>query len=155
LAIRQQLVVESPAQGGFKNELASTEVELGRMLAPTDAKRADTLITQGIARARLLVTVDTINNEWKETLVQGLLAQAALFAIRGDAVKRKAALTEALGVAQAAVARAPQNAQWPCYLAEIDLGLARYKQARELLEALDKEGRLPAPRRPLLDRARA
>jgi tetratricopeptide (TPR) repeat protein len=164
LKIRQQLVAESPSQGGFKNELASSEIELGRLLAATFAKRSATLITQGIARARVLVIGDAINNEWKETLTQGLIAQAS--ASREIAIQR-ASYTEALGIAEQAAQRAPQNAHWPGYLAEIHAGLAEtaggdakaakgeWKRVVEILEPLEKEGRLPATRKPLLDRARA
>jgi serine/threonine protein kinase len=169
LATRQQLVAEAPSQGGFKNELASSEVELGRMLATKDAKRADELIKQGIARARMLVAGDTINNEWKETLTQGLLAQAELARARDDSKTRGAVLTEALSVAEDAARNAPQNAHWPGYVAEVHIGLAEvaaasgnaktataeYERVLELLEPLEQAGRLPAPRKSLLDRARA
>ncbi len=169
LAWRQQLVAEAPSQGGFKNELASSEVELGRLLAAKDEKRAAALITQGISRARMLVAGDTINNEWKETLTQGLLAEAELARARGDAKARATALTEALGVAEDAAGRSPQNAHWPGYVAEAHAGLAEvaaatgdakaasaaWKKVVETLEPLATAGRLPAPRKPLLDRARA
>jgi tetratricopeptide (TPR) repeat protein len=169
LATRQQLVAEAPSQGGFKNELAKTEVELGRLLAARDGKRADELIKQGIARARMLVAGDTINNEWKETLTQGLLAQAEAARVRGDHKGRGAVLTEALTVTEDAAAKSPQNAHWPGYVAEVHLGLAEvaaatgdgktaaaaWKRVLEILEPLAKASRLPAPRKPLLDRARA
>jgi serine/threonine protein kinase/tetratricopeptide (TPR) repeat protein len=169
LSLRQQLVKESPSQGGFKNELASSEVELGRLLAARDAKRAAQLVDQGISRARLLVAVDQINNEWKETLTQGLLAQAALAKARGDEKTRGTALDEALGIAQGALERAPQNAHWPGYVAEIQAGLAEHaaatgnakdardawRRVRAILEPLARTGKLPAPRRPLLERALA
>ncbi len=165
LRIRKQLVEESPSQGGFKNELASSEVELGKLLATRDPKRSLALITAGITRARMLVDGDSINNEWKETLTQGLIAQAV--AARTVDV-RAAALREALGVASQATQRAAQNAHWPGYLAEIHIGLAEvaaaagdgktakaeWRLAREILEALDRDGRLAAPRRPLLERSR-
>jgi tetratricopeptide (TPR) repeat protein len=163
LKTRQQLVAESPSQGSFKNELASSEIELGRLLVPTNAKRSDELIKQGVARARNLVVGDMINNEWKETLTQGLIAQAV--AARDQAVRR-ASYAEALGIAEQAAQRAPQNAHWPGYLAEIHTGLAEssgadaktakaeWKRVVEILEPLEKEGRLPATRKPLLDRAR-
>ncbi|HSD86109.1 MAG TPA: serine/threonine-protein kinase, partial [Kofleriaceae bacterium] len=168
LAIRKQLVAESPSQGGFKNELASSEVELGRLLAGKDARRAGELITQGIGRARMLVAGDMINNEWKETLTQGLLAQAVLAKASGDEKARVTALTEALQIANEAVARAPQNAQWPGYVAEIHAGLAdhaastgdakavraEWKLVADVLLPLAASDRLPAPRRALLDRAR-
>ncbi len=163
LKLRKQLVAESPSQGGFKNELASSEIALGRMLAAKDHKRSDELIQSGVARARVLVGGDYINNEWKETLTQGLIAQAAT---ARDAASRAAAFAEALKFAEDATSRAPQNAHWPGYLAEIHIGLAEtapnakvakdeWKLARLILETLDKDGRLPMPRRKLLDRARA
>jgi serine/threonine protein kinase/tetratricopeptide (TPR) repeat protein len=169
LATRKQLVDEAPSQGGFKNELASTEAELGKLLASRDGKRAEELIKNGLARAHMLVAGDMINNEWKETLTQGLLAQGELARARGDTKTRESVLNEALGVADAATSNAPHNAHWPGYLAEIHLGLAEtatargdaktaageYKRVVETLEPLDKAGRLPAPRKPLLERARA
>ena len=161
LGLRRQLVAEAPTQSGFKNELASTEIVLGRVLVPRDAERAHELIAGGLARARELAASDAINNEWKETLVQGLLAQAVA---SSDHEAAASALSEALGVAQAAAARAPGSAQWPGFLAEIHAGLAdaakdahtaaaEWKLVRELLEPLAKDGRLAAQRKPLLERA--
>jgi serine/threonine protein kinase len=162
LGLRRQLVAEAPTQSGFKNELASTEIVLGRLLVPRDAERARELIAGGLGRARELAASDAINNEWKETLVQGLLAQAV--AAQADHEAAAGALSEALGVAQDAAARAPGSAQWPGFLAEIHAGLAaaakdaraaaaEWKLVRELLEPLAKDGRLAAPRKPLLERA--
>ena len=48
LALRTTLVAGSPAQGGFKNELASSEIALGRLLAATAPARAADLIRSGI-----------------------------------------------------------------------------------------------------------
>jgi tetratricopeptide (TPR) repeat protein len=163
LATRQQLVAESPSQGSFKNELASSEIELGRLLAAKEPKRSAELIKQGLARARMLVAGDMINIEWKETLTQGLIAQATA---AGDVVTRRTVLTEALDVAEQAAQRAPQNAHWPGYLAEIHAGLAEsaadgktaraeWKRAREVLEPLAKDNRLAATRKLLLERIRA
>ncbi len=163
LKTRQQLVDESPSQGSFKNELAASEVELGRLLATRDPKRSEELIKGGLARARMLVIGDSINIEWKETLTQGLIAQASA---SRDLATRRAALAEALGVAEAAAQRAPQNAHWPGYLAEIHVGLAEtaadaktakaeWKLALAVLEPLASDGRLAATRRPLLERIRA
>jgi serine/threonine protein kinase/tetratricopeptide (TPR) repeat protein len=163
LKTRQQLVAESPSQGSFKNELASSEIELGRLLVPTNAKRSDELIKQGVARARNLVVGDMINMEWKETLTQGLIAQGS---VARDLAVRRSSYAEALGIAEQAAQRAPQNAHWPGYLAEIHTGLAEtsgadakaakaeWKRVVEILETLEKEGRLAATRKPLLDRAR-
>jgi tetratricopeptide (TPR) repeat protein len=169
LELRKQLVAESPSQGGFKNELASTEVDLARLIAARDAKRADELLQQGIARARMLVAGDMINNEWKETLTQGLLAQSDLARVRGDTKLRGTLLAEAAAIAEAAASKSPQNAHWPGYVAESHVGLAEvaaasgdgrtaaaeWKRVVDTLEPLAKANRLPAPRKPLLDRARA
>jgi len=129
LAIRQQLVAESPSQGGFKNELAASEAELGRLLATKDAKRADELIKDALTRARMLVAGDMINNEWKETLVQGLLAQAEAARARGDVATHTASLTEARGIADEAMNKSPGNVHWPGYVAEIAAGLGDSKRA--------------------------
>ena len=152
LAIRQQLVVEAPAQGGFKNELAGSEIELGRLLAPRDPKRAGELIASGIARARALIAADPINLEWKETLTQGLLAQATL---PGEPRARDAALAEAQQVADDAATRAPENVIWAGYLAEAYVGLGQYDKAAGVLAPLAAAGRLPATRQALLERARS
>jgi hypothetical protein len=169
LAIRTKLVAEAPSQGGFKNELASTEVELGKLIAGRDPKRSNELIDAGLARARDLAKGDPANIDWKETLTQGLIAKAAAAKSANDAKSRGAALDEALATAEEAARRAPQNAHWPGFLAEIHVGLAElataagdkrlasgeWKKARDILEPLAAAGRLPAPRIPLLDRARA
>ncbi len=168
LAIRQQLVVEAPSQGSFKNELASSEVALGRLLATRDPRRADELIKLGTARARMLVAGDTINHEWKETLTQGLLAQAELARVRRDPSARAAALTEALAIAEHTAAESAHNVGWPGYVAEIHAGLAEIAAAAgdrktaaaerarvtEILTPLEAAGRLPATRRALLRAAR-
>jgi tetratricopeptide (TPR) repeat protein/tRNA A-37 threonylcarbamoyl transferase component Bud32 len=169
LALRAQLVDESPTQSGFKNELASTEIALGKALAKSDAKRGKELIHDGLERARSLVGADNVSNEWKETLTQGLLAHADCQRVANDAKGRKSSLDEAIGIAMAGSQRAPQNPQWQGFLAEIHAGyaelagaigdraatLAAWKTVRDLLEPLDKAGRLPAVRKNLLERARA
>lgn len=155
LEMRKILVAESPSQGGFKNELASSEVELGRLLVAKEPKRAAELIKSGLDRAHMLVAGDMINVEWKETLTQGLLARAALAQATSDSALRDATLEEAVEVATDALSHAPQNASWPCYLAEIHIARKEWKPARDLLEPLAKANRLPADRRSLLDRARA
>ncbi len=163
LVLRRQLVLDSPANGGFKNELASTEIALGPLVVARDAKRGAALIASGLARARALVQGDPINLEWRETLTQGLIA---LGRAPGDHAARLAALDEAVATADDAMRRAAQNVQWPGYLADAHGGLAElateravaaaeWKKVRELLEPLALAGRLPAPRIPLLDRARA
>ena len=155
LALREALVAEAPAQGGFKNELASTEVELGRLVAAHDAKRGSELVARGVTRARALVDADPINNEWKETLVQGLVAQAVVAKAAGDTKARDAALAEAHDVATTAHDHAPANVHLAGRLAEVDEELGNYAGVRAVLEPLAKEGRLPASKAPLLDRARA
>jgi serine/threonine protein kinase len=174
LEIRAKLAADAPAQVGFKNELASSEIALGRLLAPRNGKRAGELIAAGLGRARALVAADAISLEWKRTLVQGLLAQAELARVappppQQQPAGRKAALAEALAIATAAVARSPQNVHWAGFAAEAQVGLAElaaaagdargaaaaWKAVRELLEPLAAADRLPAPRRPLLERARA
>jgi tetratricopeptide (TPR) repeat protein len=163
LALRQQLVAESPAQGGFKDELSSSEAELGRLLASKEPRRATELVDSAVERERMLVDGDPINNGWKETLVQALLARATLQ--RGTPARLET-LALAQQIANEAARRAVQNARWPGWLAEIHEALAEsapdaktaageWKAARDLLEPLAKARRLPASRLPLLARARA
>jgi serine/threonine protein kinase len=168
LALRKQLVAESPAQGGFKNELALSEAHLGRMVATSDPKRAATLIKSSLDRAHILVNGDSINMEFKDTLVIGLLASATLAKASGDEAARAAALDEALAVATEAANTAKQNANWPGHLAEIHQGLAdhatatgdartakaEWKAVRDVLEPLAAADHLAAARRTLLERAR-
>ncbi len=168
LALRAALVDEAPGQNGFRNELAATEVALGRLLAASDPARSTQLIEAGLSLARALFAGDALNNDAKETLVQSLLAQADAARTRRDAKLGGAALTEALTVARAAAERAPSNVHWAGFLAEIHAGLAELAAARgdaatataawasvrELLEPLARAGRLAAPRKPLLERAR-
>ena len=163
LELRAKLVNDSPASGGFKNELAATKIALGQLLVAKDPKRSNALVDAGLGLARALVQGDPINLEWRETLAQGLIVRGRL---PGPVPPRREALAEARTIAEDAVRRAAQNVQWPGYLAEVHVGLAElatdthiatdeWKQARDLLEPLAKAGRLPAPRLPLLDRARA
>ena len=165
LELRTQLVTEAPAHSGYKNELASTEIALGRVLAATDAKRAKQLIDSGLTRARAMVSGDAINTEWKETLTQGLLAQAEAARLANDRAGRMTALAEARTLAHTQMERAPQNAHWPGYVAEVHTGLAElaadrraaaaeWKIVRDTLEPLARAERLPATRKALLDRAR-
>jgi len=146
LAIRKKLVDEAPAQGDFKNELASTEIELGKLLVTRDPKRATELITSGLSLARTLIANDPNAIEWKETLARGLLAQGLI----GDSAARKASFEEARATAEDAVARSPANVIWPGYLAEAFIGLGETAKAHALLEPLAKTGRLPATRLALL-----
>ncbi|HEX2686684.1 MAG TPA: serine/threonine-protein kinase [Kofleriaceae bacterium] len=169
LVLRTKLVDESPGQGAFRNELASTEVALGKLLATGDPTRSKRLIESGLARSRALVASDSINNEWKETLTQGLLAEADAAGATSDAKLRDAALSEALAVARGAAARASHNVHWPGFLAEIHAGLAElaigrgdptaaaaeWRLVRDLLEPLASAHQLAAQRKGLLDRARA
>ncbi|HEY5936660.1 MAG TPA: hypothetical protein VIU61_18555, partial [Kofleriaceae bacterium] len=163
LALREKLVEGSPTQIMYRNELATTEIALGRLLATRDAKRAETLIASGLTRARAVATSDPINLEWKETVLQGLLATAEQ--MRDPKVKR-ATLDEAIAIAFEAITRSPQNIHWPGYLAETHAALAllapdakartaAWQAALNALEPLAAAGRLPATRKTLLDRARA
>ncbi len=163
LALRVALVNEAPKHTGFRNELASTEIALGKLTATKNPKAGAELVHSGVARARLLVTADPINHEWRETVTQGLLATAEVAKLAADPAARKAALTEALEIATQTAAAAPHNAQWPVFLAEIHGGLAEvdprnaaaeWKAVRDLLEPLAEAGRLYAMRKPLLERAR-
>ncbi len=160
LELRSRLADESPAQSGFKNELATTQIALGKLLLASDQKHAVELIEAGVARAKELVDGDAINNDWKDTLVLGLLARAEAARLAGDGAGRTAALTAAIAVADAAATHAPENVQWHGYLAEAHAGLAEttpaeWKKIRELLEPLAKAGRLPWVRKALLDQALA
>jgi tetratricopeptide (TPR) repeat protein len=164
LAIRKDLVASAPAQGGFKNELAATQVELGRLIHVHDGKRGEQLVELGLAGARTLVENDPINNEWKETLVHGLLALASF-----DVSSAHDRLLEAERVVEPAHERAPHSVQLAALLGEVEVGLAAYSAAHgdaktaavaweaasDVLEPLAKAGRLPAPNLPVLARARA
>jgi tetratricopeptide (TPR) repeat protein len=163
LALRQQLVAESPSQGGFKDELSASEAQLGRLLAAKDGKRATELADKAVERERMLVDGDPINNAWKETLVQALLARAT---IQRGTPARLETLALAHEIASEAARRAVSSARWPGLLAEVHVALAEsapdaktaaaeWKAARDLLEPLAKAGRLPAGHLPLLARARA
>ncbi|HWU91482.1 MAG TPA: serine/threonine-protein kinase, partial [Kofleriaceae bacterium] len=157
LEIRAKLVGDAPSQVGFTNELASSEVTLGRLLIARDRKRAGELIAAGLERARALVAADAINAEWKRTLVQGLLARAELAGAAGDRDARKAALAGALAISTAAADHAPQSVHWAGFAAEAQAGLAEvaaaagdpagaaaaWKAVRERLEPLASAGRLP------------
>jgi hypothetical protein len=171
LALRAKLVADAPAQVGFRNELALSEVTLGRLLAARDAKRAGELIDTGLSRARALVTADAISQEWKRTLVQGLLARAELAraVTPPQPATRKEALAEALAISTAVSERAPQNVHWTLFVAEAQVARAEqaaaegdangaaaaWKAVRDRLEPLAAAGRLPATRRVWLERARA
>ena len=162
LALRSDLVTEAAAQGGFRDELAASEIMLGQLIAPKDPKRSGELLTSGISRARELVEGDPINDEWKDTLVRGLIARSAVEPNR-DA--RAMLAGEATKLAEVGLHRAPLNVQWGVLTAESHLALADCesgaaaaadrKIAFDLLQPLAKAGRLPAQRLPLLDRARA
>lgn len=164
--LRAQLVTESPGQSGFRNELASSEIALGKLLAARDGKRSRELIDNGLARARGLVAGDAINNEWKETLVQGLLARADAAKLANDRPARREALAEAFRIAKATSDASPLSVHWAAFLAEIHAAqaevapdpraaAAEWKAVRDLLEPLATAKRLSALRKELLERARA
>src|SRR5690606_17559813 len=141
------------------------EIALGKLVATRDARRGAELVRIGLERARAAMAADTINLEWKETVMQGLIASAEIAKLTADPATRKASLDEALGIAKQATREAPQAVQWPVTLAEshalrAELGDAKtaaeeWQVVRELLEPLAQAGRLHALRKPLLDRARA
>jgi len=169
LVLRAKLAEEAPNQGGFRNELASTQLTLGRLLATRDTARSKQLIDAGLTLIHALVAADPINNDLKETLVLGLLAQAEAARVSHDAALRDAALTEALGVAVAGAAAAPDNIHWAGFVADVHAGLAdlatsrgdrlaaalEWKEVRDVLEPLAKAGRLSVQRTTLLARARS
>jgi serine/threonine protein kinase/tetratricopeptide (TPR) repeat protein len=165
LALRDKLVAESPSQSEFKDELAETEVLLGRMLATTDVKRAGELVARGTGRMKLLVDNDPLNTAWKQTMLEGLLARAVVAKASGDASMRASAFADARKLAEDARARAPKNVLLVGLYAEIEVTFAEattdtkaaataWDNARGALEPLQREGRLPAARAPLLERAR-
>jgi len=100
---------------------------LGRLTAPRDAKRGTELVASGIARARALVGADPINLEWKDTLVQGLLARADIAKLAADAATRKSSLEEALATARVRASRCcPQGESWsPCGVQSLEMRLWR------------------------------
>ena len=160
LELRQKLVEESPSQSGFRNELAASEIALGKLLVANDQKRGVELIEGGVKRVKELVDADPINMEWKETMMLGLLARAEAAKLAGDRAGRKAALEATLVVADDAARRAPQNAHWPGFQAAAHAGLAEsdpteWKIVRLLLEPLKNDGRLSFIRLPLLEQALA
>ncbi|MGE0870832.1 MAG: protein kinase [Kofleriaceae bacterium] len=167
IALRATLAEESPAHSGFRNELACSELALGRLLATRDRKRSSELVAAGVSKARALVAGDPINAEWKETLTQGLLAQAALARGTDDAAAATL-LDEALAIATATTARVPHNVFWPGYVADIQISrgelanakgdrrgaAAAFAAARAVLEPLASTGKLPFARKGLFERAR-
>jgi len=154
LAIRDKLAGESAAAGDFKDELASTEVLLGRLLATRDPRRAAELIDSGLKRSKVLADTDPINNMYKETQTQGLLAKAALAKAQGQKQAQTAALEGARAMCESAMKRT-ENVRWTGYLAEVFGELGDWKLVRELLEPLAADGRLSWTRKALLERARA
>ncbi len=165
---RAKLAADSPVHTGYSNELASTEVTMGRVLAARDPARATMLVAQGLERARALAATDPVSNEWKETVTQGLLARAEVERVAGRLQPWRDALVEAKSVAESAAQKAPRNWLWPGFLGEIHAGLAELASARGdrpaailawaqvvgYLAQLEQKGQLPAPRRALLARAR-
>ena len=101
--------------------------------------------------------------------MQGLLARAELARVAGDREARGTALAEARTISTAAADLAPQSVHWTGFVAEAQAGLAElaaatgdaagaaaaWKAVRDRLEPLAAAGRLPVPRKPLLERARA
>ncbi len=169
LPARAKLVEESPKHTGYINELASTEITLGRFLAGSDPARGTRLVNAGLERVRALAAADPLSNEWKETITQGLLARAELERITGKKTAERDALVEARSIAEVAAQRAPQNWTWAGFLAEIHAGLAdlntaagdtvaasaAWKTCLGYLEPLALANHLPAARKALYTRAKA
>jgi serine/threonine protein kinase len=169
LTLRKELVAGSKSHAGLRDELASTEVALGKQLLARDLPRAAELIEDGQRLAKALHEGDPLDNTYKETYASALLAAAELGRARGDRAAARAALTSALAVAQTAMARAGQSATWPAFAADLHIRLAEllaadgkradslghWFAARDLLERLAATGRISFERKPLLLRARA
>nr|HEX4312462.1 protein kinase [Kofleriaceae bacterium] len=168
-ALRAQLVDEAPAQRGYKDELALSACDLGRALLAGDAAaqaRGRGLIERGVQIASDDAARDPLNIDWQTTLVVALVADADAARVGGDRAARAAALDKALAVATAASRLASQNAHLPGYVADIEAqraelaatpadARAAWQAARDALAPLAASGRLPAWRKPLLDRAAA
>jgi serine/threonine protein kinase/tetratricopeptide (TPR) repeat protein len=170
LALRKALSDESPSHALLRNELASSEIGLGRLLVGSERAtpgRARELIASGVERAGKLVDGDPVNSEFKETLVSGLVAYGAVLVAADDADTARAHLERARGIAEAVIAGSPKSVLWLGSLAEaldtlgdIDKLQGKYADERAhrraAFAALDKAGdRLPAFRKPLYDRLKA
>ncbi len=168
LALRKELVAGSKSHAGLRDELASTEVALGKQLLASDLPRAAELIEDGHRLAKALHEADPIDNTYRETYASSLLALSELARARGDRAAARDSLAAALSVAQAALVRAGQSATWPGFAADLSLRLAElyaaegkraealhhWFVARDLLEGLAATGRLSFERKPLLARVR-
>ncbi len=169
LVLRKDLVAGSRSHAGLRDELASTEVALGKQLLGRDLPRAAELIEAGSQLAKALHQGDPLDNTYKETYASALLGSAELAKIRGDRPAARQALLEALAIAQIALDRAGQSATWPAFAADLHVRIAEsfaadgkradaivhWFRARDLLEGLADSGRLSFERKPLLVRARA
>ncbi len=166
LVLRKELVAGSKDHAGLRDELASTEIALGKLLISRDPPRAAQLLEDGAALAKALHEGDPLDNMYKETYASALLGKAELARAKGDREAARAALTEALAIAQIALDRAGQSATWPGFAADLHIRLAELEPrreaalihwftARDLLGGLADSGRLSAERKPLLVRARA
>jgi tetratricopeptide (TPR) repeat protein len=172
LALRTELLAAAPSNAGLKNELASSYINLARVLmrdAGSQPARVAELIDKGVVLAQQLVDGDPINNEWKETLVQGLYARGIAANAVKDPATARAALEPAVTIAQDVIARSPENAYWGGTLAELleaiayaadadgkpDEALAHRKAAFAAIDAVVSAGKLPAYRKALYNRLRA
>jgi len=164
LRIRDELVRATPQHAGLRNELAGSEILVGRLLVRAGAgDDALGLLGRGIGRARDLVAGDPVNLEWKETLVMGLVARGDARRRAGDVTLARADLEQALAIAEAAAALAPSSALWQATQAEARWDLARCLRgpgeadraarlaaaARDALDRLAADGRLGSDRRAL------
>ncbi len=166
LVLRRELVAGSKDHAGLRDELASTEIALGKAIISRDAARAAQLLDEGTTIAKALHEGDPLDNMYKETYASGLLGKAELARAKGDRTAALGSLAAALDIAQLALERAGQSATWPGFAADLHIRLAELEPkreaavlhwftARDLLEGLADSGRLSAERKPLLARARA
>jgi tetratricopeptide (TPR) repeat protein len=158
LALRQLLFKDAAVEGGLKSELAASEIAVGRLTMARDPIAASASITSGAQRARELANNDPSNFEWKQTVIDGLLAQAAVAAVTKDRDGRASALADALVLANDAAHLATDNTTWPGYVAQVQVeraadavhagdaagAAAARKAARDVLAPLAKDGRLSA-----------
>jgi serine/threonine protein kinase len=173
LALRTELVAGAPSNAGLKNELASSHINLARVLL-RDAggrvpPRVTDLLATGVTLAQALVDGDPVNMEWKETLVQGLYAQALVTTTARDSAGARAALEPAIKVAEDVIVRSPDSSYWRGTLAELleatanvdiadgkpeDAAVHR-RAAFAAIEPVVQAGRLPAYRKSLYNRLKA
>jgi len=146
-ALRQDLVAGAPDHAGQKNELALSELVLGRLeLRAGRPAVAEGHLDRAIELARELVETDDDNVEWKETLVGALID-------RGGAAGGR----EALELATETATALPESQVWQVLLADAHWEVAQHEDraahvraARDLLADLERTGRLGFEQRELV-----